>query len=731
MKIEGTSEQMANYFDSLDKETTQAYEIANKAREKGFDPEDKVDIPLARTMAERVEGLISIAAPQLKGAGVPKRIQELEKKYKPLSWEVALLIAEEVAKEKFCKFKDKKEAMEVGIRTGFAYHTVGIVSAPLEGFVELFIKKRRDGKEYLAMSYAGPIRGAGGTAAAFSIILADYIRNVMGYEKYDPTSKEINRFYTELEDYHERITNLQYRPSEKETRYLASILPIELTGDPTEKLEVSNFKDLPRISTNRIRGGMCLVLSMMALKAPKVWKELEKWGKDFGIDWSFLQEFMKIQKEAKSGTKTKEGGKPKVIPDHTFIADLVGGRPVLTHPLAHGGFRLRYGRTRMSGYSAASIHPATMVVLNDYVAIGTQLKVERPGKATAITVCDTIDGPIVLLENGEVKRLNSVEEAKKVKKEIKEILYLGDILFSYGDFFDRAHPLVPVGYCEEWYVQEIEKSIVDMFGTLDTEKVSEFVEIKANDLDFLLKNPSEARLSARAAINIAEKLNAPLHPRYTYHWDILTKENLIEIYDLLDKAKVEEENNKPKKIIIPLNKDDKRKRYFELIGLPHFMATEDLIIENDDAHAFLRSLGIINTNNKKESIATLKEKLTDKPVLEILNEISNLKIKDKSGTFIGARMGRPEKAKMRKLIGDPHVLFPVGEEGGRMRSFQSVKSVGKINADFHLRYCNTCKKDSVFNTCDSCGNKTEKRYHCLQCGIQNKKNCDQHGPNIQ
>ena len=77
---------------------------------------------------------------------------------------------------------------------------------------------------------------------------------------------------------------------------------------------------------------------------------------------------------------------------------MVGGRPVLTHPLAHGGFRLRYGRTRVSGYFAACIHPATMAALDNYVAIGTQLKVERPGKAAAIAVCDSIEGVCDLLK---------------------------------------------------------------------------------------------------------------------------------------------------------------------------------------------------------------------------------------------------------------------------------------------------------------------------------------------
>ena len=46
----------------------------------------------------------------------------------------------------------------------------------------------------------------------------------------------------------------------------------------------------------------------------------------------------------------KEGH--KLIPDYTFIKDLVAGRPVLTDPLNVGGFRLRFGRSRTSGYSS-------------------------------------------------------------------------------------------------------------------------------------------------------------------------------------------------------------------------------------------------------------------------------------------------------------------------------------------------------------------------------------------
>src|SRR3989338_2816069 len=404
MNKESESKEMQKYFESIEVQLNAAYKVANEARKKGYDPEEKVDIPLAHDMAERVEGLISAVTPKLLGSGMIKRIRELEKEHGALAWEVALKIAEEVAQEKFCKFSDRKEAMETGIRVGFAYHTLGIVSAPLEGFVELKIKKRRDGKEYLALSYAGPVRGAWGTGASVSVVIADYVRKKMGYDVYDPDENEINRTITELYDYHEFVTNLQYKPSKEEIALLVKNLPVEVDGDPTEKIEVSNYKDLDRLSTNKIRSGVCLVVSMLTLKAPKLWKKLQKFQKEFGIDWSFLEKFLELQKKKKAGTEENEK-KLKITPNYTYIADLVAGRPVLSHPSTAGGFRLRYGRSRTSGFSAAAIHPATMHILNKYVAVGTQLKIERPGKATAVTNCDTIDGPIVELNNGNIIKI--------------------------------------------------------------------------------------------------------------------------------------------------------------------------------------------------------------------------------------------------------------------------------------------------------------------------------------
>src|SRR3989344_5960957 len=99
--------EMSAYFDRLKSEVAALYNLANKARATGTDPDKVVEISLAENMAERVVGLISVIAPQIVNSGVVERIIELEKQYGVLDWRVALKIAEEVELEKFCKFDRK------------------------------------------------------------------------------------------------------------------------------------------------------------------------------------------------------------------------------------------------------------------------------------------------------------------------------------------------------------------------------------------------------------------------------------------------------------------------------------------------------------------------------------------------------------------------------------------------------------------------------------------------
>ncbi|MBR9693405.1 DNA polymerase II large subunit, partial [Candidatus Woesearchaeota archaeon] len=86
-------------------------------------------------------------------------------------------------------------------------------------------------------------------------------------------------------------------------------------------------------------------------------------------------------------------------------------------------------------------------------------------------------------------------------------------------------------------------------------------------------------------------------------------------------------------------------------------------------------------------------------------------------TFIGSRMGRPEKAKMRKMTGSPHVLFPIGDEGGRLRSFQAALEVGKVTSSFPICVCPKCKTETPLFRCEKCDTKTTRLIQCPKCGL--------------
>ncbi len=719
------SESIRKYFDDMNQEVLFCYKIAEKARAKGLDPEETVPIPLAQNMAERVVGLISVAAPQITRTKVTERIIELEKEYGLLDWRVGFTIAEEIARQQHCHFTTTLEAIEVGIRVGFAYLTLGIVSAPLEGFIGLKLKKRMDGKEYFALQYAGPIRGAGGTAASISVILSDYLRAKIGYAPYDPQEAEVKRCVTEIMDYHERVTNLQYLPSEEEITYMVSHLPVQIDGDPTEKIEVSNYKDLPRIETNFIRGGMALVLAEgLCQKAPKLWKRLSTWGKEEGLEWEWLKDFIALKEKvhaAHSVPSLSAGpGEQKVKANNTFIMDLVAGRPIITHPLAEGGLRLRYGRTRTTGFSAAGLHPATLIVLNKYIAIGTQLKVERPGKAASVTTCEVLEGPIVKLNDGSVMVLKTEEEAKQRNQEVEEIIYLGDILFNYGDFSENGQKLCPAGYCPEWWVRELEKAVREKFPGLRSEEIAPKLAFESARLDQLLQDYFFSYPSFEEAVSLSQALHLPLHPEYTFYWKGLSRDEFIDLSAWFLEAKIKKDEGGIAKIILPLfaavDSHHRGKKALEHAGIPHKVINkENVVIEKKEAQSLCFCLGIEGQEGIEKIMASIPT-LPGREGLELVQAFSPVPIRDKAGTFIGARMGRPEKAKMRHMTGSPQVLFPVGEEGNRLRSVQAALKIGKVHGTFPLFYCSGCQKSMIYMRCEECGQKNISRHFCRFCG---------------
>lgn len=696
-----------SYFEDLEKSVRAEYVIANKARGKGFDPVDKVEIPLAMSMAEKSVGLVASLYEEISGEAskqISERILELEKQYGQLDTTVSFVIAREIAEEKYCKFENKLKGIEVGARVGFAYITLGVVASPIEGFTDLKLGKTKKGEDYFIVYFSGPIRSAGTTATCVFLMLIDYLREHFGYAKYDPSEEEVKRYVTENYDYHERVTNLQYLPTEEEAEFLAKNLPVQIDGDPTEKKEVSNYKDLPRVHTNFIRGGMALTFSEgLAQKAAKGVKRLKS-AKNNGLKctgWDFLGEYLELHKKSESG---KKGG---VVA--TYIKDLVAGRPVYGHPSKSGGFRFRYGRSRVAGFSSVSIHPATMGISNDFLSSGVQLKIEKPTKGCIVTSCDSIEGPIVKLRNGSVRKIEDFEESRKIYQDVEEIIYLGDILFPLGDVADRNANLLKPGYVEEWWKRELEKK-----------------REVTGDKDFV----NEFDVSFEKALEISEKYSVPLHPKHIFYWSQISSEEFFWLMDWLQNGAVRDWNDSNRKLVLPYSdsvreKFAEGKRALELLGVEHEVFLDNVVIEKD-ARAFLFNLGLDIGEDVKEKVQKIISDFgEEKDVLGIVNSICKFKIKDKAGDFVGSRMGRPEKAKMRVLTGSPNVLFPISDQGGRLRSVNEAVKVGYVKSQWPVFRC-ACGNETIYGVCEKCGEKTKRMFYCFECKKLSEERCKEH-----
>ncbi|HWM50806.1 MAG TPA: DNA polymerase II large subunit, partial [Thermoplasmata archaeon] len=341
------SEEIRSYLDSLTAQVTASYSLARAARARGFDPELDVEIPLTDDLASRVEKLLE----GYEVEGVARRIRELAKQYD--REELAILVAKEMAGRPAAS---KEKAVDRAVRVGLAILTEGILVAPLEGLATVKIKRNRDGSSYVDLSYAGPIRSAGGTGQALSVLIADVVRRELDIGRYQPTREEVERFKEEIPLY-KQVQHLQYTPSEEEISLIVSNCPVAINGEGTEDAEISGFRDLPRIETNRIRGGACLVIADgMCLKAPKIQKHVRKLRID---GWEFIDAYMEKKNSGPEDTKEDVG----VEPSEVFIENIIAGRPVLCHPSRPGGLRLRYGRTLATGLAAVALHPATMHIL--------------------------------------------------------------------------------------------------------------------------------------------------------------------------------------------------------------------------------------------------------------------------------------------------------------------------------------------------------------------------------
>ena len=705
------------YFARIEDRLDEAFEVAEAAKGQGKDPEPEIEIPVARDMADRVENILGID-------GVAERVRELEGEMS--REEAALELVTDFVEGTVGDYDSRAGKVEGAVRTAVALLTEGVVAAPIEGIDRVELLENDDGTEFINVYYAGPIRSAGGTAQALSVLVADYARSLLGIDEYHARTEEVERYAEEIALY-DKETGLQYTPKDKESKFIAKHLPIMLDGEATGDEEVSGFRDLERVDTNSARGGMCLVAAEgIALKAPKIQRYTR--GLD-EVDWPWLQDLIDgtigetadddvddEEADEDDGNDSTNGaddavdvpgdgtadeavaGPPRPEPSQKFLRDLIAGRPVFTHPSEPGGFRLRYGRARNHGFATGGVHPATMHIVDDFLAAGTQIKTERPGKAHGVVPVDSIEGPTVKLANGEVRRIDDPEEALELRNGVEEILDLGEYLVNYGEFVENNHPLAPASYVYEWWVQEFEAAGAD-------------VQALSDDPHADLEKPDP-----EAALTWATEYDCPLHPEYTYLWHDVS----VEAFEALATAVADGEVVEG---VLTIEHTEVTDRALKALLVEHAATPDALRIPT--WRPLARSLGIDDGLRKgwDELSQTAREWDAGDNAIRAVNEVAPFEVRERAPVRVGNRMGRPEKSESRDLSPAVHTLFPINEAGGPQRDVAEAARTmddqgrrGHHEIEVADRVCPDCGAHTYRSACPDCDTHTEPHYECGDCG---------------
>ncbi|SDF26719.1 DNA polymerase II large subunit [Halorientalis regularis] len=721
------------YFERLEADLDDAFEVATAARERGGDPTKDVEIPTARDMADRVENILGID-------GVAERVRDLEGEMS--REEAALELVEDFVDGSVGDYDTDAGKIEGAVRTAVALLTEGVVAAPIEGIDRVEVLENDDGTEFVNVYYAGPIRSAGGTAQALSVLVADYARSLLGMDEFKARNDEIGRYAEEV-DLYDQETGLQYSPKEKESEFIAEHMPIMLDGEATGDDEVSGYRDLERIDTNSARGGMCLVFAEgIALKAPKIQRYTRNLDE---VEWPWLQDLIDGTIGEDGGDEGEDGeeaeasdgeaddaaedatdepaGPPRVDPSEKFLRDLIAGRPVFTHPSEPGGFRLRYGRARNHGFATAGVHPATMHLVDDFLATGTQIKTERPGKAAGVVPVDTIEGPTVRLANGDVRRIDDPAEALEVRNGVEKILDLGEYLVNYGEFVENNHPLAPASYTVEWWEQDLEASAADVQAMRDSVRVD-------------LADPS-----ADEAIEWASEYDAPLHPKYTYCWHDISVAEFERLAAAVADGEIantdgavlsDDDTGDPADgdLIVP-RPDDPDKEVsgvLESLLVEHHQHEDRLVVP--DWKPLVLSLGLTERLEREWEPADLpaaaREYADGENAIRAVDAVAPVEIRERAPTRIGNRMGRPEKSESRELSPAVHTLFPIGEAGGSQRDVSKAADAGdavegtqgEVEVQVGRRECTECASRTYHARCPDCNGVTDAVYVCRDCDIE-------------
>jgi DNA polymerase II large subunit len=705
-----------NYQREILKNVERSFELATKGRRMGLDVSDRVEPKIAYDLADRVAKMHNIDIADRLRALLSHTTKE----------RAALKIAEEIALGEY-GVGDLRTRLDNAVRVSLAVVTEGVTVAPLQGIADVQLKNNANGSQYLSVSFAGPIRSAGGTEAALTMLIADHIRKVADVDKYIANSydDETGRFVEELRIYEREVGNFQFKILDEDVIKCITNLPVELNGVDTDPVEVVGHRGMNRISTDRVRGGALRVMNDGLIGRSRKLLNLVEILKLDG--WNWLNDL-------KGAIQTGDDDDAA----HHRMSEVITGRPVLSMTKKIGGFRLRYGRCCNTGFATIGIHSVVPILLNHAIVVGTQIKMDVPGKASTIALVDTIEPPLVRLVDGSVVQVSTVDQATKIRSRVDKILYLGDILISYGDFLENNAQLLPASYVEEIWALQLHSKLLILSSSSDFP----MGEIDNERLIQLSKDPFTILPTVEEAFEISKKFDIPLHPKYSFYWDSI---NIDEVLLLKEKFCIQKQHNpglsnnntSSDTYLLSLDYDPNIKDILERLGVIHSVKNGDDTIEinsQDQSYSLTRLLlsssqsvaieDIDFTKRMSSSLSyattTTNDNSSNKTidVIDFISITSGIEVRRKFASSVAVRVGRPEKAAERKMKPPVHVLFPIGSKGGATRDILKAANNESFYTEISNRFCNNCKLPSVGIHCRNCKEPTPLRNLCILCKEQ-------------
>ncbi|HKT21985.1 MAG TPA: DNA polymerase II large subunit, partial [Nitrososphaerales archaeon] len=459
-----------------------------------------------------------------------------------------------------------------------------------------------------------------------------------------------------------------------------------MDGIETDPVEVVVHRSLKRVETDRLRGGALRVLNDGVIgRANKLSKKLASLNI---TGWEFLSAL-------KGGTQQTTNETEKA---GAHFEEVISGRAVLSMPRSKGGFRLRYGRSVNTGLSTVGIHPAVATLLDYPVVTGTQVKVDMPGKAATIAFVDSIEGPTILTKDGSVVKVMTVAQAEQMHDALAKIIDLGDVLISYGDFLENNKALPPSPYVPEWWVQDLGKALAGIPGARQTLEEAGVTSARAAEL---AASPFTSP-SAAEAIAISKSLGVPLHPSHTPRFDRVGASELAELKRC---SRVEGPD-------VIVNAAVPQVRWIlNACLIEHRMEGDQAVVSGQPALVLRTLLGIGGPEPTSSS---------EEP--DYIKSLSGIQLGRQSTTTIGIRVGRPEKAMVRRMKPPVHALFPVGYEGGPMRDVFTAAKAQRVEIEVVNLYCRKCDQRRLAAKCEVCGEETVTFMACPRCGATTEEN---------